>query len=99
MRDGKMPEIEDLPFVKRRRNGAGFHYWNVKPTGNYGQDCAIGNQLARLILPHLKYHGGISLLGSIVVDMMRTKQPEKHRGVIIGFMSEISINLSEARSQ
>ena len=59
MRNGKMPEIEDLPFVKRRRNGAGFHYWNVKPTGNYGEDCAIGNQLARLILPHLKYHGGI----------------------------------------
>jgi len=49
MRNGKMPEIEDLPFVKRRRNGAGFHYWNVKPTGNYGEDCAIGNQLARLI--------------------------------------------------
>ena len=48
MRNGKMPEIEDLPFVKRRRNGAGFHYWNVKPTGNYGEDCAIGNQLARL---------------------------------------------------
>ena len=33
-------EITDLPFVKKRTGKMdGNHFWMVKPTGDYAEDC------------------------------------------------------------
>jgi hypothetical protein len=98
-RDGKMPEVESLPFVKRRQpKGTGYCYWVVNPSGNYARDCQTGNDYARLLLPHLKYNGGIVLLGSIVLDMIKAGDAENGKGLVVGFMGELSRELSKTRS-
>ena len=92
---------EYLSFVKRnkpRGKGGGFSYWVVKPSGDYVRDCATGRDYAQELLPHLKYHGGISLLGHIVLDMIRSGKHEEDRGLVIGFMAELSTQLSRTRA-
>ena len=100
--DGKLPKMESLPFVKRkqpdRRKGGGYDYWAVNPSGNYARDCQTGNDYARLLLPHLKYNAGIPLLGSIVLDMIEAGDAESGKGLIIGFMAELSRELSSTRA-
>ncbi len=98
--DGKCPSFDALPFVKRNRPpGSGYSYWVVKPSGDYRRDCATGHDYAHKLLPHLKYHGGISLLGSIVLDMIRSGKHEEDRGLVVGFMSELSTQLSCTRAK
>jgi hypothetical protein len=100
--DGKLPETESLPFVKRkqpdRRKGGGYDYWAVKPSGNYGQDCETGRGYAQMLLPSLKYNAGINMLGSIVLDMIQAGPDENGKGLIIGFMAELSRELSSTRA-
>lgn len=83
---------------KPRGQGGGFSYWVVKPSGDYGRDCETGHGYAQELLPHLKYHGGISLLGCIVLDMIRSGKHEDDRGLVVGFMSELSTQLSRTRA-
>ena len=51
--------------------------------------------------PHSRrhqYHGGISLLGSIVLYMIRSGKHEEDRVLVIGFMSELSTQPSVTRA-
>ena len=98
-RDGKHKLPDALSFVKRNRPpGSGYSYWVVKPSGDYGRDCASGHDYAQELVPHLKYHGGISLLGSIVLYMIRSGKHEEDRVLVIGFMSELSTQPSVTRA-
>jgi hypothetical protein len=96
--DGKLPSPDSLPYVTRRApKGTGYCYWSVNPTSNYEKDCATGRDYAQLLLPHLKYNAGITLLGSIVLDMIRAGEEKAGKGLIVGFMSEISRELASTR--
>jgi hypothetical protein len=97
--DGKLPKMESLPFVKiRQTKGTGYNYWVVKPSGNYSQDWQTGEEYAQMLLPFLKYNAGITMLGHIVLDMVQSGPDEKGKGLILGFMGELSRELSVTRS-
>lgn len=95
--DGKLPAADSLPYVTRRTpKGTGYCYWSVKPTGDYGKDCDTGRDYARMLLPHLKYNAGITMLGCIVLDMINAGD-RAGKGLIVGFMAEISRELASTR--
>jgi hypothetical protein len=96
--DGKLPEMDSLPFIKKNPPKiGGYCYWAVKPSNNYTIDCETGRAYAHMLLPFLKYNGGIPLLGFIVLDMIQsgTKNGE---GLVVGFMAELSRELSSTRA-
>jgi hypothetical protein len=98
--DGKLPKPDSLPFIKRRNpKGSGYRYWAVNPSGDYGRDCETGAVYAKMLLPFLKYNAGISMLGSIVLDMIEAGNDKVGKGLIVGFMSELSIELSQTRGR
>jgi hypothetical protein len=79
-RDGKtlpMPIKDQLPRC----------FWNVAGTGDYGQDCKIGQRLA---LEYLALEeadkGGCGHLQMIVADM-----PRALTGVEVGFLMMVSL--------
>jgi hypothetical protein len=97
--DNKLPEMDSLPFIKRRpKKGSGFHYWAVKPSGDYAQDCDTGCAYAQMLLPFLKYNLGITMLGRIVLDMIEDGPDKNGTGLVVGFMGELSRELSSARA-
>ena len=75
------PQAWELSFAKKRGN-----YWNVKATGDYDKDCALGGRLA---LEYLAFEeqdrGGPGLLQHIVADM-----PRDFTGVEVGFLTMVS---------
>jgi len=87
--------IARLSFVKNcrvRRHGRLRNFWHVKPTGDYGADCAIGSKFA---LEYLKYEetaqpGG--LLQIIVADM-----PRDLTGIEVAFLATVAYAASRAR--
>jgi hypothetical protein len=70
----------------------------VNPSGDYARDCQTGNDYAQLLQPHLKYNAGIVLLGHIVLDMIEAGDAKRDRGLVVGFMGELSRELSVTRS-
>lgn len=89
-------ETDVLSFMRRRKKseGGGIDYWNVKPTGNYVDDCATGKRLAAEYLAFVGEWptvGNGTLLGCIVHDMMeRSLNGEPWSGVHFGFLGEIN---------
>jgi hypothetical protein len=86
-----------LPFLKRnhpRKRGGGYTYWSVIPTGNYLADYEEGMRLAKLFLPVLRYVGGPVMLGSIVIDMIKTGIKDEENGLVLGFMRVIGQSCS-----
>jgi hypothetical protein len=87
--------IGRLSFVKNcrvRRHGRLRNFWYVKPTGDYGKDCATGEKFA---LEYLKYEetaqpGG--LLQVIVQDM-----PRDQTGIEVAFLATVARAASMAR--
>lgn len=87
-------DIEDLSFIGRRKKGepggTPRHFWRVKPTGDYGADCKIGQRLA---LEYLAYEeaslkkpgGGATILALIVGDM-----PRETTGIEVAFMQMVA---------
>ena len=71
--------------------------WSVKPTGNYGDDCATGRAYAIEFLRSCDGTAGwTSLLQEIVGDMIRAGPDgdfadgdPKVNGIVIGFMGQI----------
>lgn len=97
--EGRRPKPDSLPFVKLNRpKGSGYSYWVVKPSGNYTRDCESGREYAQMLLPFLKYNAGIVLLGCIVLDMIRAGEKKAGKGLVVGFMAELSRELSSTRS-
>jgi hypothetical protein len=80
-----------LPFVEKRKRGkrGPRNFWSVTGSGNYIADLKRGKRFARLFLPILEYQLGPSMLGWIVLDMIRAGEDEKSRGLVIGFCGEI----------
>jgi hypothetical protein len=81
--------IESLSFVVDRspkhRSNVQRSFWNVQPTGNYGDDCDIGGALAIEYLRYLvqearQFGGAHGILGQITRDM-----PVKRTGIEAGF--------------
>lgn len=81
-----------LSFMTRKpaQDGGGIDNWNVEGTGNYRTDTERGRALAEEYLAYFgefTTNGNMTLLGSIVVDMVDKQAP---RGLIIGFMAAVS---------
>jgi hypothetical protein len=81
-----------LPFFDRAK----LCTWSVKPTGNYGADCATGRAYAIEFLRSCDGSAGwTSLLQQIVADMIRAGTSgafaghPKVNGIVIGFMGQI----------
>jgi hypothetical protein len=89
-RSGEDHPIARLSFVKtldRVREGpsgrpSGRCFWNVTPSGNYTEDCIIGEKLALEYLAYEEAHTDVgTILAWIVGDM-----PQKHTGVEVSFL-------------
>ena len=83
----KAHPFESLSFVLDRapnsRSDKQRCFWHVEPTGDYGEECKIGQRLA---IEYLRYRqradpGGHGVLGLIVRDM-----PPEHTGIEVGFL-------------
>ncbi len=92
-------ELYPLPFFNAVGTGC---TWDVKPTGNYGDDCDTGRAYAIAFLKSCdRTIGWSTLLAKIVSDMNRagprgaspTGRPYID-GVAVGFMCEIGRALS-----
>src|SRR6266542_4095636 len=58
----------------------------------------ISGAYAQMLLPFLKYNLGITLLGHIVLDMIENGTDKNGKGLIVGFMAELSRELSSTRA-
>jgi hypothetical protein len=90
-------EIYALPFFDAEQRCT----WAVKPSGDYAADCKTGRPYAQTFLRSCDGTAGwSSLLVKIVSDMIR-RGPEGpgKRGLVVGFMSEISRALSVSRPE
>jgi hypothetical protein len=89
-------KIAALPFVRNPKRGekGGRCFWSVKPSGDYGEDCAQGRAYAKLVLPLLKYNVGPWIVSSVVDDMIKAGS---RNGVVLGFVREIADQLKTAR--
>lgn len=76
--------VEDLPFFKA---GHKQPFWQVKTTGDYKQDCALGEHYAVLALEYMFTAKFTPLLCWITRDMAH--DPESN-AIQIGFMSKIA---------
>lgn len=85
-----------LPFVNRTgaKNGqdSGLHgngakYWDVTPSGNWAEDCAVGDEYARLFINAIrKNDDGRPLVSWIVRDMVHGG---RFSGVEAGFIQRL----------
>lgn len=95
MNDSITPTLASLPFVSPLPD-SGFNFWDVKTTGNYNEDLALGNEYARRYIGYLisgEYFAN-ALLGWIMRDMSNT--PDDAEGVVIGFADGITKHLRGA---
>jgi hypothetical protein len=80
-----------LPFVTCPKDGTGRNFWAPRPTGDYNEDCCLGEQYAEAVIPMLR--DDHNLLGLIVVSIMAHGDDARDRGVVVGFMLRISKRL------
>lgn len=73
--------IGSLPFTTRDEDDA-RRFWCVESSGDWVEDCEVGQEYARLYLDRVD-RDAAPLLGWIVADMMRQDRPIS--GVEIGF--------------
>ena len=79
------PKITDLPFVADKGKGKNKRrsFWNVKPNGDYGDECLIGKFYA---LECLQY---AIATGSSPIAWIIPEMPQELTGIEIGFLSEL----------
>lgn len=89
---------DDLSFVIRALDGAGFDYWNVESTGDRSADRELGNRLGVEFLDYIGKHptnGNATLLPSIVNSMMarrtapRTSWGQHTTGIEAAFLAAV----------
>jgi len=78
---------EVLPFVSDGRGGQGVKWWNVPTTGDYSQDCRMGEWMAEALVRRVQQTGERWLLGSVAMEMVESKAA---RGQVVGFMGRIA---------
>lgn len=82
--------ILSLPFVReatKAERKQGRHpriFWDVQPTGNYGEDCDIGKSYAKQALDYMRQHGFPPLLNWAVLGMM--EKGGASSGIEVGFL-------------
>jgi len=82
--------IESLPFVEDRvpksQTDIRRCFWNVQPTGDYGEDCNTGQKFA---IEYLRYQVSFDSGGHLafIVGHM----PRETTGIEVGFLSIIDI--------
>ncbi|MBS0233482.1 MAG: hypothetical protein JSR99_08340 [Proteobacteria bacterium] len=87
------PPVHNLSFVGRRPGRhKGFkpgryavHFWKVKPTGDYGEDCSHGRDLA------LEYLAFAEQDNSTHLQLIISDMPRELTGVEVAFLSMIDI--------
>jgi hypothetical protein len=91
-----------MPFInsdlrdKKGKRICGRDWWDVKETGDYIFDCALGNTLAEAYLRYAKERGDSpSGILSYIVDSMIEKGHDYCRGVRIGFLGRLAQALPE----
>jgi len=82
-------EPTQLPFVTDRRQGRKTvrSFWDVRPNGDYGDECLMGQAYALEALQYMMMTGFTPLLTWIVMDMPRESE---RTGIEVGFLSTIS---------
>lgn len=80
-------EITDLPFVKDKPGPSGRLFWDVKPNGNYGDECFIGKSYALDALQYFLTQDFAPLLAWVVGDM---PSRDGRSGIEIGFLTTIA---------
>lgn len=89
-----------LPFIKTCAKpddeGLRRDFWSVEPSGDYLQDCTVGAFYGRLTVAESRRLGEGWLLQDIVWAMVR-RADKRHKGLIIGFCSEIERALLSGR--
>ena len=83
-----------LPFVydppqKRGEPYRGRNFWHVSPSGDYDQECRLGDAFARELLGFLRETGNWGIARLVLVGMMNSRGG-KHNGIEIGFLGMIS---------
>ena len=87
---------DNLPFITRRKpkGKGGYDYWDVTPSGNYGQDCEAGTALAGEYLAYIganPTYGNATLLTCIVREMIdHAKEGRPWTGLHVGFLAEVN---------
>ena len=83
-------EIKELPFIKMSKDQIIF--WNVKPSGDYIEDCQLGREYGALALKHMVQADFVPLLAWCISDMPRKKECS---GIEVGFLeffAEIAVS-------
>lgn len=86
-----------LPFVVSGKAGTGRNFWAPRPSGDYNDDCSLGEQYAEAAIPMMRddHH----LLQLIVMGILERGDKVKDRGVVVGFFSRISRRLITGPAQ
>jgi hypothetical protein len=100
------PKVTDLSFVHDywirepgRRKGRNFRvFWNVRPSGDYVADCAVGQKLASEYLKWLHASFGSAVCLSWIVGDMPAEQSGLEVGFlcILAFAAAVGANAGEA---
>lgn len=97
----RIPDLGgDLPFTSRDTpptdslHGEGVRYWDVRPSGVWAEDCAVGMEYARVYVSRFKCGERRPLLCWIIRDMIRGGQ---WSGVEAGFAQRVSCELLPKR--
>jgi len=90
--------IESLPFVEDRvpksQTDIRRCFWNVQPTGDYGEDCRTGSRFA---IEYLRYQ--VSFDSSGHLSLIMRDMPRETTGIEIGFLSIIDIAAKSGLAQ
>ena len=83
--------IGQLPFVSSSRAGSGRDFWNVRPTGDFSQDCYIGEAFGRAALAYIRQRPSDDplpgwLLGIVAREIARKGDDS---GIVTGFFGII----------
>lgn len=95
--------VLSLPFVRdttAQEQAAGApprSFWQVKPTGDYGSDCATGALYAELALDYMVAANAPQVLQWTVFDMMTIGR--RHSGIEVGFMSAFGRIATQGRAR
>jgi hypothetical protein len=80
-----------LPFVTAPVAGKTRNFWAPRATGDYTFDCSLGAQYADAVIPMLRTDH--ILLGMITLGILEHGDNDNERGVIVGFMGQLSKKL------
>lgn len=83
-----------LPFVfdpprKRGEPCRQRDFWHVSPSGDYGQECRLGDAFARELLGLMRERSDWTIARYVLVGMLDSRGG-KHNGIEIGFLGVIS---------